>query len=99
MVAKKKTQFKIKNQVGLFICNSRDASPQAEKSLQEFNFSQIFQWYYDLLGVIIKLRVKCKLTPYVHESKPNIEKYSNQSEWLENTLTEAGKQGDTSQIL
>ena len=56
-------------------------------------------WYYDPLGVISKLRVKCKLTPYVQEKKPDIEKYSNQSKWLENTLIQAEKKGYTSQIL
>ena len=63
---KKKTQFKLKNQVGPFICNNRDAGLEAEKNLQEFKFSHIFLWYYDPLGVISKMRVKCKLTPYVH---------------------------------
>ena len=82
------TQFKIKNQVGPFTCNSRDAGPQAKKYLQEFKFSNSFQWYYDPLGVIRELRFKCLLTPYVHESKPDIKKYSNQSEWMENTLKE-----------
>ena len=77
LATKKKTQFKIKNQVGPFICNSRDACIQAEKFLQEFKFSKSFQWYYDPLGVISKLIVKCKLRPYVHESRLDIEKYSN----------------------
>ena len=40
-----------------------------------------------------------KLTPFIHESKPEIEKYSNQSEWLENTLQEVEEQPDTSSIL
>ena len=91
LAAKKKTWFKIKNQVGPFICNNRDAGPEAEKYLQEFKFSKSFLWYYDPLGVISRLRVKCKLTPYVDEKKPDIEKYSNQSEWLENTLIEEEK--------
>ena len=45
------------------------------------------------------MRIKCKLTPYVHEKKPEIEKISNQSEWLENTLVEVGNQSDTIQTL
>ena len=45
------------------------------------------------------MRAKCKLTPYIHEKKPNIEKFSNQTKWLENTLVEADKQSDTSHIL
>ena len=39
------------------------------------------------------------MNPYVHEKKPEIEKFSNQSEWLENTLVEVEKQSDTSQTL
>ena len=91
LVAKKKTQFKIKNQVGPFICTNREAGLEAEKYLQEFKFIEIFLWYYDPLGVISKLRVKCKITPYVHEKKPDIDKYSNRYEWLEKTLIEAEK--------
>ena len=45
------------------------------------------------------MRVKCKLTPYIHEKKPEIEQYVNQTEWLENTLVDAVKQGDTSHTL
>ena len=45
------------------------------------------------------MRVKCKLTPYIHEKKPNIEQYVNQIEWLENTLVDAVTQGDTSHAL
>ena len=45
------------------------------------------------------MRVKCKLTLYIHEKKPDIEKFSNQTEWLENTLVEVDKQSDTSHIL
>ena len=52
LATKKKTQFKIKNQFGPFICNSRDAGPEAEKYLQEFKVSKSFLWYYDTLRVI-----------------------------------------------
>ena len=45
------------------------------------------------------MRVKCKLTPYIHEKKPEIEKYVNQTEWVENTLLDAVKQSDTSHAL
>ena len=58
LAAKKKTQFKIKNQVGPLICNNRDAGLEAEKYLQEFKFSKSFLWYYDPLRVLSKLRVK-----------------------------------------
>ena len=45
------------------------------------------------------MRFKCKLTPCIHKKEPDIEKFSNQSEWLENTLVEAEKQSDTSHTL
>ena len=45
------------------------------------------------------MRVKCKLTPYIHKKKPEIEQYVNQIEWLENTFLDAVKQGDTSHTL
>lgn len=32
----------------------------------------------------------------MHESRPNIERYANQSEWLENTLLDMEEQMDTS---
>lgn len=35
----------------------------------------------------------------MHESKPEIEKYANQSKWLESTLMDMEKQMDTSFIL
>jgi len=82
--AKNKTHFKIRNQIGPFICNNRNVGIMIK-------FSSSFKWNYDPLGVISKLRVKFKLTPFIHESKPEIEKYSNQSECLENTLQEMDK--------
>jgi len=96
---KKKTQFNIKNQIGPFICNTRNAGKEVDRCLQEFKFGNSFKWNFGPLGVISKLRVKFKLTPFIDESKPEIEKYSNQLEWLENTLQEVDKQVDTSSIL
>ena len=89
--AKNKTQFKIKNQLGPFICNNRNVGQQAKKCLKDFKFINSFKWKYDPLGVFSKLRVKFKLTPFVHESKPDVKKYSNLSEWMENTLQELEK--------
>ena len=42
LAAKKKTQFKLKNQVGPFICNHRDAEAEATKQLLEYKFEKIF---------------------------------------------------------
>ena len=49
-------------------------------------FSNHFVWQYDPHGVINKLRIKVKLGPFIHHPRPDIEQFSNQSEWLENTL-------------
>ena len=40
LVAKKKTQFNFKNQVGPFICNHRDAGQKAAKKLLEYNLKK-----------------------------------------------------------
>ena len=39
------------------------------------------------------------MTPFIHESKLDIEKISNQIEWVENTLIEAVNQRNTSHPL
>lgn len=51
-----------------------------------------FTWYYDPFGIIYKLRVEHKETPYLHTQRPKIEKYMNQQNWVENTLQEAEEQ-------
>ena len=99
MSAKKKNQFKLKNQIGPFICNHRDAKKESAKQLLEFRFEESFPWNYDPQGILSKLRVKCKLTPFIHEVKPEIEKFSNRIEWTENTLTDAVNKGNTSHTL
>ena len=76
--AKKKYQFRIKTQIGPFICNSRATSEEADRLLKEMQFSLNFTWSYDPLGTISKLRVKNKSTPYIHTHKPEIERYMNQ---------------------
>lgn len=45
-----------------------------------------FMWRYDPQGFMTKLRQKVKLGPYIHHPIPEIERYSSQSKWLENTL-------------
>ena len=52
-------------------------------------FKLSFTWSYDPWGIISKLRVENKTNPYVHTSRLEIEKYVNQSKWVENTLQEA----------
>jgi len=76
----------MKNQLGPFICNNREAGPEADKILQQMNFKISFMWQYDPHGVINELRLKVKLIPFIHDLRLDIERFSNQSEWLENTL-------------
>ena len=52
-------------------------------------FSLSFTWSYDPLGLISKMRVEHKTTPYTHTQRPKIERYVNQLTWIENTLQEA----------
>ena len=54
--AKKKANFKIKDQLGPFICNSREAGKEVDLILQRMKFQRIFVWRYDPLEVITKKR-------------------------------------------
>ena len=76
----------MKNQLVPFICSTREAGTKADKILQQMKFKNSFMWQYGPHGVINKLRIKVKLGPFIHHPRPNIERFSNQSEWLENTL-------------
>jgi hypothetical protein len=51
-------------------------------------FSLSFPWHYDPCGIIAETRLKNKISPYAHVPKPEIEKFMNQTEWEENTLTD-----------
>ena len=64
-----------------------------------------FPWNYDPQGLLNSIRVKNKLPPFIQESKPDIENFSNQIEWVENRLvdpttnTEIVKKGENSQAM
>jgi len=73
VAAKRKSQFKLKTQVGPFICNTRAAGEEVDKMLKEMKFFVSFSWSYDPLGVISKLRVENNFTPYHHTARPEIE--------------------------
>jgi hypothetical protein len=92
VAAKKKSQFRIKTQIGPFICNNRAAGEEADILLRQMKFPLRFTWSYDPFGIISELRTKQKTTPYVHTQRPEIEKYMNQAEWEENTLQEEEEQ-------
>ena len=89
MSSKNKSQFRIKTQIGSFICNNRSAGEEADKLLKEMNFNLSFTWSYEPLGNISILRVENKTTPYTHTQRPKIERYVNHQAWGENTLEEA----------
>ena len=54
--AKKKAQLKIKDQLGPFICNGREARKEVDLILQRLNLKQSFIWRYDPLDFIYKRR-------------------------------------------
>ena len=66
--------------------NNRESDKEIDKRLLELKFQKSFPWNYDPQGLLISIRVKNKLPPFIHEPKPDIEKFSNQTEWVENTL-------------
>ena len=75
MAAKKKTQFKLKNQIGSFIYNHRESEKEVTKMLSVFRFEETFPWNHDPQGILSQLRLKCKLTAFIHESKLEIENF------------------------
>jgi hypothetical protein len=89
---KKKQQLRIKGQIGSFICNSRGTGEEADRLLKEMKFFVSFTWHYDPCGIISEMRIKNKNIPYVHISRPEVEKFANQTEWEPNTLVETEQQ-------
>jgi len=87
---KKKAQLRIKNQLGPYVINSRDAWEDVEKILEDYlRFKKSFQWVlYDPCSFISDRRVRNRLSVYVHHRIPEIEQYANQEEWVEGTLIE-----------
>jgi hypothetical protein len=89
---KKKQQLRIKGQIGSFICNNRGVGEEADRLLKEMKFFMSFTWHYDPCGIISEMRIKNKNIPYVHESRPEVEKFANQTGWEPNTLVETEQQ-------
>ena len=92
VVANKKSQFKIKTQVGPFIYNTMEVGKEANFLLKKMKFKLNFTFSYDPFGIISKLKVEDNTTPYTHTQRPNIAKFMNQDQWEENTLHEAKEQ-------
>jgi len=67
--------------VGPFVCNTRIECEEEKKILKEMKFTLSFTWSYDPCGIISNLKVENKITPYIHTSMLEIEKYANQLEW------------------
>lgn len=61
--AKKKAQLKIKDKLGIFICNSREFGKDADLILQRLKLKQSFIWRYDPLDFVYKRRQKNKMPP------------------------------------
>ena len=88
IASKKKTQFKLKIQIGPFIVNNKKAANEIKVKLKEYNFPCSFTWKYDPQGILSAARVKCKLPVSLHDPKPHIERYVNKIEWEPNTLSD-----------
>ena len=86
LVSAKKSQFKIKAQIGPFISKDRSTEDKVNKMIKEMGFNHSLTRSYDPAGIISKKRVENRSTPYVHTHRPAIEQYSNQVEWVTNTL-------------
>lgn len=88
--ARKKAHLKIRNQLGPFIFNKREAYEEADKILRDqLMLKQSFYWApYDPKHFISYRKVKNKLIGYVHHKIREIQKYANQQEWVEGTLVE-----------
>lgn len=86
--AKKKAQLRIKYQLGPFVCSSREAGKEAEEILLRLKLKQSFMWRYDPYDFICNRRQKNKMAPYIHHRIPEIEKYANQLELVENTFVD-----------
>ena len=69
---KKKYQLKLKTQIGPFIANTIAATKEEYFLLKQMKFKLCFTWSYDPLGIISKLRVEKKTTPYAHTPRLEI---------------------------
>lgn len=94
--AKKKSQLRIKNQLGPFIFNTREAWKEAKKMLEDqHKLHKSFSWIpYDPHSFICDRRMKNRLSPYIHHRILEIEQFANMDEWREGTLVEI----DTEQV-
>ena len=50
---------------------------EADRLLEEMKFFVSFTWHCDPWRIISKMRIKNKNIPYVHISRPEVEKFAN----------------------
>lgn len=62
---------------GPFIINKKHVMEEVEKILQDMQFQQGDKWSYDPHQIVSIIRVENSYAPYVHESRPGIEKLDN----------------------
>lgn len=88
--SKKKARLSIKNQLGPFVCNIRDAWEEAQKILEDhLRLRKSFRRVpYDPNSFICDRRMKNRSSPYIHHRILEIEQFSNLDEWIEGTLVE-----------
>lgn len=86
MKEKKKAQLRIKDHLGPFVCNNRQAGKEAEEILERMRLKKSFICDYDPHSFIFDRRQKHRLSPYIHHRIPKIEQYANLNEWREGTL-------------
>lgn len=70
------------------MCNSRTIRKEADFLLKKLNLKLSFTWSYEPFGMISKLRVEYKTTPYTHTRQLEIDKYMDRDQLEENTLKE-----------
>lgn len=88
--AKKKAHLRIKNQLGPFVCNTREAWREAKIILEDhLKLQKSFGWIpYDPNSFICDRRMKNGLSPYIHHRILEIEQFASMDEWREQTLVE-----------
>lgn len=70
---KRKSQFKIKSNIGSFICKPRSTGVEADTLLKKMNFQPSFTWFYDPFSIIYALRAELKMSLYNHTPRSEIE--------------------------
>lgn len=86
----KKSQLKVRNQLGPFLYNRKEEGwKEADSILEGLRLQTSFEWIpYDPNHSISLRRIRYKLGSYAHKRQPEIEQYANASNWEEGTLEE-----------